>query len=92
MLSQPEFHDIDKVRDLLDLIEQEDDFYEIIRKNPSGIHMKIGRENNISAMEDCSFITASYSIGEEQLGSIAVLGPTRMEYSRVISLNEIFGK
>lgn len=86
MLSQPEFHDIEKIRGLLDLIEQEDDFYEIIRKNPSGIHVKIGRENNISVMEDCSFITASYSIGEKQLGSIAVLGPTRMEYSRVISL------
>ena len=86
MLSQPEFHDIDKVRGLLDLIEQEDGFYEIIRNNPSGIHIKIGRENDISAMVDCSFITASYSIGEEQLGSIAVLGPTRMEYSRVISL------
>ena len=45
MLSQPEFHDIDKVRSLLDLIEQEDGFYDIIRKNPSGIHIKIGREN-----------------------------------------------
>ncbi len=92
MLSQPEFHDIDKVRDLLELIEQENDFYEIIRKNPSGIHVRIGRENNISAMEDCSFITATYSIGEEQLGSIAVLGPTRMEYSRVISLMKFLSK
>ena len=37
MLSQPEFHDIDKVRDLLKLIEQEDDFYDILSKNPEGI-------------------------------------------------------
>ena len=86
MLSQPEFHDIDKVRDLLKLIEQEDDFYDILRKNPSGIHVKIGRENNNAAMDDCSIVTASYTIGNEQLGSIAILGPTRMEYSRVISL------
>jgi heat-inducible transcriptional repressor len=92
MLSQPEFHDIDKVRSLLDLIEQEDDFYDIIRKNPSGIHITIGRENNNSAMEDCSFITASYSIGMEQIGSIAILGPTRMEYSRVISLMQLLSK
>ena len=55
MLSQPEFHDIDKVRDLLKLIEQEDDFYDILRKNPSGIHVKIGRENNNAAMDDCSY-------------------------------------
>jgi len=89
MLNQPEFHDIEKVRNLLDLIEQEKDFYDIIRKNPSGIHVKIGRENVNSALEDCSFITASYSIGNEQLGSIAILGPTRMEYSRVISLMQL---
>ncbi|WP_338470306.1 heat-inducible transcriptional repressor HrcA [Niallia sp. XMNu-256] len=92
MLSQPEFHNISKIRELLDLIEQEDDFYNIIRQNPTGIHVKIGRENIISAMEDCSFITATYSIGEEQLGSIAVLGPTRMEYSRVISLMQFMAK
>ena len=41
-------------------------------------------------MEDCSLISATYSIGEEQLGTIAILGPTRMEYSRVISLLSVF--
>ncbi|WP_428909180.1 heat-inducible transcriptional repressor HrcA [Niallia sp. Krafla_26] len=92
MLSQPEFHDIDKVRGLLNLIEQENDFYDIIRNNPIGLHVRIGRENDISEMEDCSFITATYSVGDEQLGSIAVLGPTRMEYSRVISLMKFLSK
>ena len=62
MLNEPEFHDIDKVRGLLNLIERENDFYDIIRNNPTGIHVKIGRENDISVMEDCSFITATYSI------------------------------
>ena len=49
------------------------------------------RKQNI-AMEDCSFITATYSVGVEQLGSIAILGPTRMEYSRVISLMQVLAK
>jgi heat-inducible transcriptional repressor len=89
ILSQPEFNDIEKVRNLLNLIEQEDGFYEIIRRTQTGIHVKIGRENNNSIIEDCSLITASYSIGQEQLGTIAILGPTRMEYSRVISLMKV---
>ncbi|MBB6445970.1 heat-inducible transcriptional repressor HrcA [Bacillus benzoevorans] len=92
MLSQPEFNDIDKVRNLLKLIEQEDDFYDILRKNPTGIHIRIGRENNNTAMEDCSLITATYSVGREQLGSIAILGPTRMKYSRVVSLMQVLAK
>ena len=37
-------------------------------------------------MENCSLITATYSIGNDPVGTIAILGPTRMEYSRVISL------
>ncbi|WNS74356.1 heat-inducible transcriptional repressor HrcA [Bacillus sp. DTU_2020_1000418_1_SI_GHA_SEK_038] len=86
MLSQPEFHDIEKIKNLMDMIEHEDSIYELIRKNKSGINVKIGKENNNTAMENCSLITASYSIGAEQLGTIAILGPTRMEYSRVISL------
>ncbi|MDF1508298.1 heat-inducible transcriptional repressor HrcA [Robertmurraya sp. DFI.2.37] len=90
MLSQPEFHDISKVKNLLTMIEHEDDMYDIIRKNPSGINVKIGKENGNSAMDDCSLITATYSIGTEQLGTIAILGPTRMEYSRVISLLKFF--
>lgn len=86
MLSQPEFHDIEKIKTLMKMIEQEEGFYELIRSNPTGINVKIGKENKNSAMENCSLITATYTMGPEQLGTIAVLGPTRMEYSRVISL------
>lgn len=86
MLSQPEFNDIKKIRSLLTMIEQEKEFYELLRTNQTGIRIKIGRENRVSAMENCSLITATYTIGTEQLGSIAILGPTRMEYSRVVSL------
>ena len=70
MLSQPEFHDIEKVHSLLSLIEQEQGFYELIKQNSSGIHVKIGRENKNSALEDCSLITATYSVGEEQVGTL----------------------
>ncbi|MFK4466936.1 heat-inducible transcriptional repressor HrcA [Bacillus sp. RC252] len=90
MLSQPEFHDIQKVRSLLTMIDNEAEFYDILRHKQVGIQVKIGRENSSIAMEDCSLISATYSIGEEQLGTIAILGPTRMQYSRVISLLQLF--
>lgn len=86
ILSQPEFHDLEKIRNLMNMIDQEDSIYELIRKQNSGINIKIGHENNNSAMVNCSLITATYSVGTERLGTIAILGPTRMEYSRVISL------
>ena len=90
MLRQPEFHDVQKVHSLLSMIEQEQGFYELMKQHSTGITVKIGRENQLSALEDCSLITATYSVGLEQVGTLAILGPTRMEYSRVISLLSIF--
>ncbi|RDI44022.1 heat-inducible transcription repressor HrcA [Falsibacillus pallidus] len=86
MLNQPEFNDVQKIRSIMNLIEQEQGIYDLFKKAPKGIHVKIGKENNNITMENCSLITATYSMGDEQLGKIAILGPTRMEYSRVISL------
>lgn len=92
MLNQPEFHNINKVRSLLNMIEKEEGFYELFRHIPNGIHVTIGKENKNMAMEDCSLITATYSIGEEPVGTIAILGPTRMEYSRVIGLLDFLSR
>lgn len=86
ILSQPDFNDIAKLRTLLNMIEHEDWVYDLMKKNPVGINVKIGSENADSVMENCSLITATYSVGSENIGTIAILGPTRMEYSRVITL------
>lgn len=92
MLSQPEFHDIEKVRMLMGMIEHEKELYRLLVENPAGISVKIGSENKAPAMENCSLITATYSIANSQVGSVAILGPTRMNYSHVISLLESFSR
>ncbi|WP_053367192.1 heat-inducible transcriptional repressor HrcA [Bacillus sp. FJAT-27245] len=92
ILSQPEFNDISKIRSLLSMIEQEQPVYELIKNSPAGITIRIGRENDNQAMENCSLITATYTMGDENLGSIGVLGPTRMEYSRVVGLLKIISR
>ncbi|WP_379966128.1 heat-inducible transcriptional repressor HrcA [Ectobacillus sp. sgz5001026] len=90
ILTQPEFNDINKVRSLLNMIEHEQEFYHLLRNKKVGIQVKIGHENNSSAIEDCSLITATYSLEDELLGTFAILGPTRMNYSRVISILDLF--
>lgn len=92
ILSQPEFRDIEKVRLLLEAIEKEELIYQLIRHESEGIEVKIGKENDIQAMEDCSLITASYSIGGQFMGTIAIVGPKRMEYKRVIGLLDFISK
>ena len=86
ILMQPEFKDIEKVKSLYSVMEQEDKIASLLRPEKDGIKVSIGQENKMDAMQGCSLITATYSLGEKQMGTLALLGPTRMEYSRVISL------
>ncbi|MCU9613934.1 heat-inducible transcriptional repressor HrcA [Caldibacillus lycopersici] len=86
MLKQPEFQDIEKVHEIMNFLEEESGFYHLLKETPFGINVKIGTENNLTVMDNCSLITATYNIGQEQVGTIAILGPKRMHYSRVISI------
>ncbi|SOC36344.1 heat-inducible transcriptional repressor HrcA [Ureibacillus acetophenoni] len=89
MLNQPEFHDLNKIRMFMDLMDKKSQIISLFHPEDDNIHIRIGSENNHLAMEDCSVITTTYSIGEDQTGSIAIIGPTRMDYQRVISLLEL---
>lgn len=86
ILNQPDFHDLHKIRSLMDVMEESEHIPMIIPVGNQGLHIRIGSENALSAMEDCSVITVSYDIGEEQTGSIAIVGPKRMDYKRIVSL------
>jgi heat-inducible transcriptional repressor len=92
ILSQPEFNDIEQVRLLLNAMEQKDLMYNWLKPNSAGITVNIGQENQLKEMHNCSVITASYSLANEHMGTIAILGPTRMEYSRVITLLDYISK
>ncbi|SEA96280.1 heat-inducible transcriptional repressor [Thalassobacillus cyri] len=89
ILMQPEFKDLEKVRSLYAMMEKESEIVHLLRSEHPGIHVKIGHENEVDAMQDCSLITASYALGDDQIGTIALLGPTRMEYNRVIKLMNV---
>ncbi|MMZ66800.1 Heat-inducible transcription repressor HrcA [compost metagenome] len=58
----------------------------------SGIQVRIGTENDHEAFANCSLITATYAIEGEAVGTIGILGPTRMEYARVIRILDILSK
>ncbi|MCM3712797.1 heat-inducible transcriptional repressor HrcA [Alkalihalobacillus oceani] len=92
LLMQPEFRDIEKVRILLNMLEEDEKMNQILRTPHSGIQVKIGQENKLEAFDNCSLITASYSIGGKHMGTIGILGPTRMEYRRVIGVLDTVSK
>lgn len=86
MMNQPEFNDVEKMKMFMDLIEQATTTTTIFGNMHPGIAVRIGTENNHNAMDDFSVITATYSAGDLTSGSIAIIGPKRMDYGRVITL------
>lgn len=92
MLYQPEFNDVTRLRELLTFFEKNDIFKLVEDTTSTGITVKIGKENAISAMRDCTVITVPYEFGDSEKGTIAVVGPTRMEYKKVIPLIKYLAK
>ncbi|MCM3267250.1 heat-inducible transcriptional repressor HrcA [Paenibacillus elgii] len=88
MLTQPEFKDVDKVKSILDLLAEGPKLVQLFdgTGETDGIQVRIGSENKLEAVNDCSLITASYSMDGQLLGTIGILGPTRMDYGKVIKL------
>ncbi len=88
ILKQPEFQDVRRAQPVLSALEREDVVVEIIRPGAQGerVRITIGRENVREEMRECSVITASYYRDDRPAGVIGIIGPTRMRYSKVVSL------
>ena len=84
ILKQPEFNDADKIRNILSKFDDKE-FINSICKNEenTGVNIYIGSENEFD--DDVTVIKTSYSINGEE-GTIALIGPKRMEYDRVTTL------
>lgn len=84
MLKEPEFNDADKIRKILEKFEDRDMIQSIEEDdNGTGVHIYIGSENNFD--DDVTIIKTKYSIDGEE-GTIALVGPKRMEYDRATTL------
>lgn len=84
ILSEPEFNDADKIRNLLNKFEDKD-FISQIKQNEDedGVNIFIGSESEFD--DDVSIIKTSYNVNGEEV-TIALIGPKRMEYDKVTSL------
>lgn len=104
ILAQPEFKRADRLEALFGLFEDENHLRHLLREaSDNQITVRIGEENLFDVIHDCSIVTATYRIGGRTVGTLGVLGPTRMQYSRVLpavryttsvlseTLTELFG-
>lgn len=94
ILTKPDFADMERLRQLIRTIEEKSRLVQIltecIARDASlrgNVQVVIGSENSASSLQNCTLITAPYRIGNgEAMGTLSVLGPTRIEYARMISI------
>ena len=87
ILNHPEFKDMDKARQFLSMLDEKTSICRAVYDStrPNGITVRIGSENDLSSIRDCSLVTVSYNVSDTMVGTIGIIGPTRMEYNKVIS-------
>ena len=84
----PELADHEKASQLITTFEEKQMLSKLsadnIIKEDAGIQVYIGEESPVSSMKDCSVVTATYDLGDGMKGSIAIIGPKRMDYDKVV--------
>jgi heat-inducible transcriptional repressor len=94
ILENPEFANVEKMRSLFKAFE---DRYKLLRLldrsvAAEGIKVFIGSENHYFEMQGCSLVVSSYKAGENIIGTLGVIGPTRMQYRQVIQVVDYTAK
>ncbi len=93
ILNQPEFKDRQKLRSLIQVLEEKKLLVELIsaKRIQEGITITIGKELPQDGIQSCSLLTSSYQAGGIK-GTVGVIGPTRMPYSKLISIVDYTAK
>jgi heat-inducible transcriptional repressor len=88
ILKVPEFGNVEKMKHLLEALEEKSFLLKLLDQSfqAPGVQLVIGTEFDHQEMEDCTLVTASYGSPQSPQGTVGIIGPVRMNYSRVIPL------
>ena len=93
LLSHPEYSDAEKARAVLSVLETRDKLLQLMQAAPKmAFTIRIGDETGMPETSGCSVVSMTYRIGDETSGTIGVIGPTRMQYARVIPVLDYMGR
>tara|TARA_R110002096_G_scaffold268308_6_gene462037 strand:- start:21037 stop:22077 length:1041 start_codon:yes stop_codon:yes gene_type:complete len=89
-----ELSDISNMRHLFDAFSQKQDIIQLLDRcmQAEGVQIFIGDESGYQVFGDCSLVTAPYTVDNETVGVLGVIGPTRMAYDKVIPMVDITAK
>jgi heat-inducible transcriptional repressor len=89
-----ELADMAKLKELFEAFSQRRDILHLLDQsvNADGVQIFIGQESGYQVLDSCSIVAAPYQTGEDTVGVLGVIGPTRMAYERVIPIVDVTAK
>ena len=86
ILKYPEYSDVEKAEKIFTFLDDKENLKKLVASSDGdGIEAKIGKENDFEILQDCSLVTINYSLGNKKAWKIGVIGPKRMNYSKVFA-------
>lgn len=91
LMDIPDLGDVKKLRKLFDAFQAKHDLLHLLDQSMrvNGVKIFIGSESGYEALEDCSVVTATYAVDQQVVGTLGVIGPTRMAYEHVIPIVDL---
>jgi heat-inducible transcriptional repressor len=86
--------DMNRLRKLFNVFEQKTDLLRLLDAGRSapGVHIFVGSESGLAELDECSVVSASYASDGQVIGTLAVVGPKRMDYEKVVPIVDITAK
>jgi heat-inducible transcriptional repressor len=94
LMALEDLADLEKLRELFEAFSRQRDILHLLDRSMhvEGVQIFIGQESGYRLLDDCSVVTAPYAADEDTMGVLAVIGPTRMAYERVIPIVDVTAK
>ncbi|MEM6640384.1 MAG: heat-inducible transcriptional repressor HrcA [Pseudomonadota bacterium] len=91
LMDVQELSNVQRLRGLFDAFNEQRDILHLLDQSltADGVEIFIGEESGHQLFDDCSVVTAPYRVGDEIVGVLGVIGPTRMAYERVIPIVDV---
>lgn len=93
IIEYPGYMSVEKARDFISVLQTKEMLYDMMKKAAQlEFSVTIGSENEVKELSDLSIVTATYKIAGKSIGSFGVIGPTRMDYAKVVSILDYVSK
>ena len=94
LMGVAELSDMEKLRQLFEAFGKKRDILHLLDQcmHAQGVQIFIGEESGFDVLDECSVVTAPYSVEDQVMGVLGVIGPTRMAYERVIPIVDVTAK